>query len=71
MSGKMTAKGVRLIYRKQEWQMQGDITLRQAMIQAGLDVQNLLGLRGGKLIPDDTLLADGDEITLVAIVSGG
>jgi sulfur carrier protein ThiS len=65
------SKGVRLIYRKQEWQMQSGITLRQAMTQAGLDAQNLLGLRGGKLIPDDTLLHDGDEITLVAIVSGG
>jgi molybdopterin converting factor small subunit len=41
------------------------------MIQTGLDVQNLLGLRGGKLIPDDTPLNDGDEITLVAIVTGG
>jgi sulfur carrier protein ThiS len=65
------AKGARLIYRKQEWQIQGGITLRQAMAQAGLDAQNLLGLRGGKLIPDDTLLNDGDEITLVAIVTGG
>jgi sulfur carrier protein ThiS len=65
------AKGVRLTYRKQEWQIQSGVTLRQAMIQTGLDVQNLLGLRGGKLIPDDTPLNDGDEITLVAIVTGG
>jgi len=62
---------VKLTYRGKEWQFAGGITLRAAILKAGLKPEDILGLRQGKLIPDETILAEGDEIVLVTVVSGG
>ena len=62
---------VKVSYRKQEWQLDSGITLREAVRKVGLKPENMLGLRDGKLVPDDTILADGEVIILVTIVSGG
>ena len=61
----------KVTYRNKEWQLEAGITLRQAISKVGLNPENVLGLRQGKLISDDTTLADGDEVVLVTIVSGG
>lgn len=68
MSENKTAK---LIYRKREWEVRAGMTLRDAILKSGIDLQAVLGVREGKLITDDQILREGDVVTLVAVVSGG
>ena len=58
-------------YRKQEWQVASGMTVRAAIEKVGLDPLNVLALRDKKLVNDQTILADGDEIRLVNVISGG
>jgi sulfur carrier protein len=58
-------------YRKQEWELEGKLTVRQAIEKVGLNPESVLAVRGGELITEDVRLRDGDEIRLVAVISGG
>ena len=62
---------VKLIYRNKQWQLAGGMTVRDAILKCGLNPEQVLAVRGGKLINEATLLKDGDEIKLVAVISGG
>lgn len=62
---------VKLIYRDKEWDLKPGITLRDAILKIGLDPEGILGVREGKLITDDLILAEGDVVKLIAVVSGG
>jgi sulfur carrier protein ThiS len=62
---------IKLKYRKQEWELEGTYTLRRAIEDVGLNPQAVLAVRDGQLITEDTHLKDGDEIRLVAVISGG
>ena len=62
---------VKLTFRGQEYQVPGGLTLRQALEKCELNPHMVLALRHGKLITDDVILKDGDEIKLVAVISGG
>lgn len=62
---------IKLKYRKQEWELEGGYTLRKAIETVGLNPQSVLAVRDGELITEDTQLNEGDEIRLVAVISGG
>ena len=62
---------IKLKYRKQEWDLEGKFTVRQAIQEVGLNPEAVLAVRDGELITEDTRLDDGDEIRLVAVISGG
>jgi sulfur carrier protein ThiS len=62
---------VKIIYRKQEWEVASGMTVRAAIEKIGLDPYAVLALREKKLVNDQTILAPGDEIKLVNVVSGG
>jgi sulfur carrier protein ThiS len=62
---------IKLKYRKQEWELDGKYTLRKAIEQVGLNPEAVLAVRDGELITEDTRLRDGDEVRLVAVISGG
>jgi sulfur carrier protein ThiS len=62
---------IKLKYRKQEWELDGKFTLRQAIERVGLNPEAVLAVRDGELITEDTRLRDGDEVRLVAVISGG
>ena len=62
---------VKIVYRDQEWEIKGGMTVRDAILKAGLNVEAVLALREGKLIAEDTILKDGDEIELIAVASAG
>jgi sulfur carrier protein len=62
---------IKLKFRKQEWELDGSLTVRQAIEKAGLNPQSVLAVRDGELITEDTRLRDGDEVRLVAVISGG
>ena len=61
----------KIVYRDQEWEVKGGMTVRDAILKVGLKVEAVLALRDGKLITEDTVLRDEDEIKLVAVISGG
>jgi sulfur carrier protein ThiS len=62
---------IKIKYRKQEWELEGEYTVRQAVEKIGLNLESLLVVRDGELIVEDTRLRDGDEVRLVAVISGG
>lgn len=62
---------VRLILRNETREVRAGMTLRDALIQAGILPETVLALRRGELITEDELLRDGEEIRLVAVISGG
>ena len=62
---------VKIVYRDQEWEIKGGMTVRDAILKVGLNVEAVLALRKGKLIAEDTILRDGDEIELIAVASAG
>ena len=62
---------IKIKYRKQEWELDGKFTLRRAIEALGLNPQAVLAVRDGELITEDTRLQPGDEIRLVAVISGG
>jgi len=62
---------VKLVYRNKQWQLAGGMTVRDAILKCGLNPEQVLAVRGGKLINEATLLKEGDQIKLVAVISGG
>ena len=47
------------------------MTARAAVKKLDLDPEAILVIRNGKLVTDDTLLENADEIKLIAVISGG
>ncbi len=62
---------MKIIYRDQEWEVKAGSTARVAIAKVGLDPEAVLVVRNGELVTDDTVLQEGDEIKLIAVVSGG
>ena len=62
---------VKLTFRDQEFHVAGGMTLRSALNKCELNPHVVLAVRKGKLITEDMILEDGDEIKLVAVISGG
>ncbi len=58
-------------YRGKRYEVKAGMTARDAILKLGLDPEAVLVLRNGKLVDDSAILEDGDEITIVAVVSGG
>lgn len=46
-------------------------TLRDAIRKVGLSPEAILATRSGELLTDDIILRPGEEIRLVAVISGG
>jgi sulfur carrier protein ThiS len=62
---------VKMTFRGEEYEVAAGATLREALENLDLNPHMVLGVRKGKLITDDTVLDEGDEIKLVAVISGG
>jgi sulfur carrier protein ThiS len=62
---------VKLIFRTKEYEVEADITVRQALKRIDLEPESVLATRSGELITEDEVLRDGEEIKLVAVISGG
>jgi sulfur carrier protein ThiS len=60
-----------LTYRERTFTVKGGMTLRKALEKCKLNPHTVLAVRDGKLITDDVLLKEDDEIKLVAVISGG
>ncbi len=62
---------MRIIHRDKEWELEGRMTVRQAIEKVGLIPETVLAVREGKLLTEDTVLEPDDEVKLIAVVSGG
>lgn len=63
---------IKLILRKKELQLEGkSIQVKQALQQLNLSPEAYLLVRNGDLLNENDWLKDGDEIKIVAVISGG
>jgi sulfur carrier protein ThiS len=62
---------VKVVFRDKEWELRAGMTVRDAILKAGLHPLTVLAVRDGKLINEATITRRGDVIRLVAVISGG
>ena len=63
---------IRLILRKKEYQLEGkSIQVKEAFEQMQLSPEAHLMVRNGDLLNEYDFLKDGDEVKIVAVISGG
>lgn len=60
-----------LIHRGKRFEVRSGTTLRHAIRKVGLSPEAVLAAKEGELITDDRILKPGEEIHLVAVISGG
>ncbi len=62
---------VKLTLRNREFEVRPGMTLHSALEKLDILPESVLATRGGELILEDEILRDGDEVVLVAVISGG
>ena len=62
---------MKITYRDKEWELEGRRRVRDAIKEVGLIPQTVLAVRDGKLLTEDVMLKEEDEVKLVAVISGG
>jgi len=63
---------IKLTLRKQEFQLDGSsIQVKTALQQLKLSPEAYLLVRNGELLNENDWLKDGDEVKIVAVISGG
>jgi sulfur carrier protein ThiS len=60
-----------LLHRGRRFEVPSGSTLRDAIRKVGLSPEAVLATQNGELITDDRILKPGEEIRLVAVISGG
>ncbi len=60
-----------LLHRGKRIEVRSGSTLRDAIRKAGFSPEAILAVQNGELITDDRILQPGEEIQLVAVISGG
>ncbi len=66
-----TKNTVKLILRKQEYEVKAGMSLRSALEKSGINPETVIATRNGEVITDDEILQAGDVIKLIAVISGG
>lgn len=64
----MSAK---ITLREQQFEIRAGMSLRHALLKLNIQPQTVLPTRDGELITDDEILREGDQIRLIAVISGG
>jgi len=62
---------VKITLREQQYEIRAGMTLRHALLKLNIQPQTVLPTRADELITDEEILRDGDEIRLIAVISGG
>lgn len=60
-----------ITYRDKKWELQGRRKVRDVIKEVGLIPQTVLAVREGRLLTEDVMLEENDEVKLVAVISGG
>lgn len=70
----MTPQGaglVKLILRDKEFEVKPGMTLLSSLQKINVLPESVIATRDSELILDDEILADGDIVKLIAVISGG
>ncbi len=62
---------VKITLREKEYQVRAGISLRKALEEIGILPETVIATRKGEMITEDEILKEGDEIKLIAVISGG
>ncbi|MDY6878602.1 MAG: thiamine biosynthesis protein ThiS [Chloroflexota bacterium] len=62
---------MKIIYRDQEWELHGRRRVLDVIKTVGLIPQTVLAVRDDKLLTEDVMLEEDDEVRLIAVISGG
>jgi sulfur carrier protein ThiS len=62
---------VTFLIRKEKYQTQAGITLKEALSLLHYSVETHTALREGEVLEESAVLKDGDVITLIPVISGG
>lgn len=62
---------VKLILRNAEHEVKPGMTLLSSLEKIGVLPESVIAVRNGEMILEDEILQDGDEVKLVAVISGG
>ena len=62
---------VRLLLRDKVIDVRAGMTLLAALEKADILPETVIATRDGELILEDEILRDGEEVQLVAVISGG
>ena len=62
---------VTLILRDKKYQVKPGMTLRDSLRKVDVLSESVLAVHKGELITDDEILKDGEEVRLIAVISGG
>ncbi len=62
---------VKLILRKQEFEVRPGMTLLSALDKIGILPEGIVASRDGEIIEEDEILHDGDQVRLITAISGG
>ena len=62
---------VKLILRNKEYEVKPGMTLLSALQKINVISESVIATRDGEMILDDEILRDGDEVKLIAVISGG
>ena len=60
-----------MVFRNEQWQIPGNITIRNLITDLGLNPQSILAVMDGKLVNNEIRLGDRGEIKLISVISGG
>jgi sulfur carrier protein ThiS len=62
---------ISVTYRNNHWDVPGNITVHDLLINIGLNPESVLALKDGKLVPEKTRLGEEAQIKLIGVISGG
>jgi sulfur carrier protein ThiS len=60
-----------ITFHRQEWSVESGRTLRETLLQIGINPDNVVPLRNRQVITGAAIVQPGDEIKLVNVVAGG
>lgn len=66
-----SVRHVTIRFRRETYEVTAGMTARDAILKCHLNPETLLVVRNGELVTDDIKLNPGDNIKLVATISGG
>jgi sulfur carrier protein ThiS len=62
---------VKLILREKVYEVRPGMSLLDALRKSDIVPESVIATRDGEMITDDEILRSGDEIKLIAVISGG
>ena len=62
---------VKLILRDREYEVKPGMTLLDSLKKVNILPESVIATRQGEMILEDEILNDGDEVKLIAVISGG